>query len=508
MHETVRFVLSLSLSGSVLAVLLLAAEPFLKRKVSWSLHYLLWVVVLIRLLVPFSFEGSIMDRVFAWNHSPAAAVLQVQEAGKRDENQQPAENETAAVPSPEAERPSGSHAATPALVSLFYRYAFSVWLVGFLLALVYQLFGYYRFIRAIHASSSPATEREKNLLAQVSERSVRVRLVLNRHVGSPLLIGLLRPTIVLPAREIPEVQLRTILLHELTHLRRFDLIVKWGLTLASAVHWFNPLMYWVRHKINHVCELSCDETVVRKLDSSEREAYGHALLTAASVSPSAGGRLGAMFSSGKSMLKERLVSIMRPVERTKGVKVRSSFFLALVIFGAVALGAGSFSAEPILQPSNPPVTPPHITITHDTHPDPIENYRILTGHWAGMEVDRMTFYQVAWHSEPTLLTGLHRPKPLETFQLDFGSHPPDRVIGRMAYLTESLEQSLLPYVELPMTKQNGSVYTFRNPPASTSGISTSGRVYSITVTWGDNQCEYVFASDGKFDGAESDPGEG
>ncbi len=93
---------------------------------------------------------------------------------------------------------------------------------------------------------------------------------------------------------------------------------------------------------------------------------------------------------------------------------------------------------------------------------------------------------------------LHRPKPGEKFKLDFGAFSPDQIFVQMAYLTESTDESLLPIVDVPVSGEEG-IYEFINPPSSTSDIYTSGRCYSITATWGDNSCEFVFATDGQFD---------
>ncbi|MEL7567926.1 MAG: copper amine oxidase N-terminal domain-containing protein [Dehalobacterium sp.] len=143
--------------------------------------------------------------------------------------------------------------------------------------------------------------------------------------------------------------------------------------------------------------------------------------------------------------------------------------------------------------------PPAITITHETHSEPIGNYKILKTNWDGFSYHGPSFYYLAWHSEPTLLTGLRRPKPGEKFMIDFDEYPlPDHVSVKMAYLTDSFDESLLPVIDVPVKKADGK-YEFINPPATASNIATTGRVYSITATWGENSCAYVFAVDGKFD---------
>jgi len=123
---------------------------------------------------------------------------------------------------------------------------------------------------------------------------------------------------------------------------------------------------------------------------------------------------------------------------------------------------------------------------------------MLKTSWNGTMYDRLSFYQAAWNSESTLLTGLHRPKPGEKFKIDFEDYLPDEVSVKMAYLTDSFDESLLPIVDVPVSNVEGT-YEFVNPPASDSSITTSGRVFSISVTWDKNICEYVFATDGKFD---------
>jgi len=70
MNEAVKLLLSLSLSGSILAVLIFLVKPFIKHKLSRSIQYYIWLVVILRLLIPFSFENSIMNDVFYENKNP------------------------------------------------------------------------------------------------------------------------------------------------------------------------------------------------------------------------------------------------------------------------------------------------------------------------------------------------------------------------------------------------------------------------------------------------------
>ena len=76
MNEAINLILSLSLSGSILAVLIFAVKPFIKSKLSKSIQYYIWIVVLLRFIIPFSFEGSIMSGVFYSNSTPVQTSSQ------------------------------------------------------------------------------------------------------------------------------------------------------------------------------------------------------------------------------------------------------------------------------------------------------------------------------------------------------------------------------------------------------------------------------------------------
>jgi len=76
----------------------------------------------------------------------------------------------------------------------------------------------------------------------------QVRLEESPLVNTTLLVGALRPVIVLPCGITQEECLRDILAHELTHARRHDLLYKWFAAAVTSLHWFNPLMPLVRRR--------------------------------------------------------------------------------------------------------------------------------------------------------------------------------------------------------------------------------------------------------------------
>ena len=169
-------------------------------------------------------------------------------------------------------------------------------------------------------------------------------------MDSPLLLGVLQPTIVLPVGLTDPARLRDILAHELTHARRHDLLFKWFAAFAASVHWFNPLLPFIRREIGRACELACDEAVVRSLAPPARKQYGETLLLLAAKAPMGALPLAVTLCEEKQSLEERLVSIVKIHRRTPAALLLT-VALALAL-GGCALFSGAAVAE-IEQFQNP-----------------------------------------------------------------------------------------------------------------------------------------------------------
>ena len=79
-------------------------------------------------------------------------------------------------------------------------------------------------------------------------------------------------------REITNESMRMILLHELTHYRRGDVMVKWLSIFVNAVHWFNPLAYLLSANVSEACEVSCDMSVTKNMSEREQKLYMKTIL--------------------------------------------------------------------------------------------------------------------------------------------------------------------------------------------------------------------------------------
>ncbi len=110
-----------------------------------------------------------------------------------------------------------------------------------------------------------------------------MELYTNSLISSPILIGFFRPCIVLPTADLLDADFQYTILHELTHYKRRDMFYKWLIQFTICLHWFNPLVYVMVREVGRMCELACDEAVIKTLDAKGRQDYGNTLINAIGI---------------------------------------------------------------------------------------------------------------------------------------------------------------------------------------------------------------------------------
>ena len=106
----------------------------------------------------------------------------------------------------------------------------------------------------------------------------KIPIVTSLAAHTPMLLGIIKPVIVLPNIQLEAKELDMVLSHEMMHHKRKDLLFKLLGFVANAVHWHNPLVYILNNQLNILCELSCDEKLAAEMDAHERKFYGETIL--------------------------------------------------------------------------------------------------------------------------------------------------------------------------------------------------------------------------------------
>ncbi len=337
MNEIFKIVLSLSLSGSLLILILLLGKPFLRKYFSQRWYYYIWLIVIARLLLPFAPKNNLINSCF--NLKQPNAIMPYIENIEPYTAPIPALNgkiltSTTAVP----------HLTSNLLLPDFLAYLWLIWLGIALLLLIYKITAYQSFVKYVHAGQSQVNDIQLlDKLTQIAtQHGIKrpVELAINPMLATPMLIGLRKPTIVIPSIKQSTADFDYTVKHELIHYKRYDMIYKWLLQLTVCLHWFNPLVWLMQKEINRACELSCDEAVIYHLDIAERRAYGDALLRAMEYSGKWQTSTAAInFNDNIELLKERLRAIMRFKKKSPVITVFSMLLAALFVIGATTAGA-------------------------------------------------------------------------------------------------------------------------------------------------------------------------
>ena len=246
--------LNLSISASWLVLAVLVLRLISKRSPKW-MNVLLWGIVALRLVLPFSVESALSLIPSAETVSPAAVQFD------------PAPTITSGVSVIDnAVNPSLSEhfsAVPTASVNPLYVWteiAGWVWLIGLGAMLLYALVSYLRLRRRVSVSLP-----------------IQDHIYLCDAISSPFILGVVKPHIYLPSG-LDEVQRQNVLSHERAHLARRD---HWWKPLGFAllaVYWFNPVLWLAYALLCRDIELACDERVIRTMDESAVKTYSTVLL--------------------------------------------------------------------------------------------------------------------------------------------------------------------------------------------------------------------------------------
>ena len=340
MNVMLKIVLSLSVSGGLLILALLAGQRLWRDRLSRQWQYYIWLVVLLRLLLPFGPQASLMGRAC---QAVDRAVAQAEALPQAAPAVAAADGAAPALESVAAPAAGAAAGLLRAAARWLAAYGGWLWLAVALGLLVHKSTAYQSFLRYLRAGLTPVDDLELlNELALTAKRAgVRrpVELGVNPLVSSPLLIGFFRPCIVLPSADIPAQELRYIFLHELIHYRRQDLLYKWLVQLAVCLHWFNPLVHRMSREIARACEFSCDEAVLASSGPGSAQEYGQTLLDAMAAVGRYRETLGAVtLSENKQLLKERLKAMMNYRKKRRAARLAASALTACLVLGAAYVG--------------------------------------------------------------------------------------------------------------------------------------------------------------------------
>ncbi len=320
--------LGVSISVGIILLLLFILTPLFRKRLAPSVRRFLWVLLALRLLLPFQYAWPVelvnvpvSSVPFSMDMLPSGAFSRQQDGtGRSDMRDTP--------------EPSGQGPVWSPL-----RVLTVLWIAGALLFTLYQSIAYCHTRRALLRWAAPPEDEQMTRMLDVTAEKLALKrrpvLLVSAQSVTPLVIGFWRPVLILPHGKYTEEALPFIFRHELTHIKSGDTWVKLCLLAANAMHWYNPLVYWMRYAAALDVESACDDLILAGASFAERRAYSETILSALKTERMRGRTLTTQFYGGVHTMKKRMINILEPIKPRRGAWVAAAVIVCTILLGSL-----------------------------------------------------------------------------------------------------------------------------------------------------------------------------
>lgn len=363
-----NWIMQSTLEICILICLVLAIKCFTGNNKSSKWQYIIWLIVLAKMLLPWSPESelsvfNIVPRSTSYKYTNLISDVPQERASldAMSDTVPSASKSIEPVPAatPALSEKQESH-LSPAYSMFFiklYEWLPFIWLGGALVFLSFVVSSNFRMWRLIKNQRPLTDERILRLLEDCKSQmgvNTIIGVVLTDQVNSPALFGFIRPRLLLPEKMLEELNLseiRYVFLHELAHVKRLDIATNWLITWLQVLHWFNPLVWYAFYRMRTDRELACDSLALSKMDVDDIDRYGHTiivLLEKFSHRMRLPGLAGIL--ENKSQMKDRILMISK--FNSGSYKWRPIAIVLLILFGCVTLSGAKQQEIEKLLPEN------------------------------------------------------------------------------------------------------------------------------------------------------------
>lgn len=292
-----RLALQAGVLATLLAMAVLAINLLLRRWLSTAQMGTLWGLVLLRLLLPaapgsaWSLQNLLVgDRVEGVHSIAIPRDVAVMMSRVNNSDLQEVSFGVPVIDEAAMERPSNFELSR--VINALFDSLPIIWLLGAGGCLAWTVATHWRFARQVRRTPISDDRRLIDLWTQACQvAGVRRVPSLIEFSGAeqPAVTGLFRPLLLLPPEvaELDDEQLRMIMLHELAHIRRYDVAANWTLAAIRALHWWNPIYWLAAARFSSLREQACDAFVIERTEASRRRVYSDLLVTMAERQPAA-----------------------------------------------------------------------------------------------------------------------------------------------------------------------------------------------------------------------------
>lgn len=344
------FAISLSMLPFILLLLVSAQYTSKKYRPAWKNW--VWLFIVLRMVVPIPFtllpapiQVEVPAPVLPRLPRPAGYSVGAPSAV--------APSQGLAAPLPQV-APSCAPASQWTVLQLL---AF-IWVAGCVAVLILQLLQYFLFKRNAIRWGVPHAQIQAVTANYAAKYKVKcaVYVLISKKVHSPMVMGYTKQYLLLPHAKYTPTELKYILQHELNHIAKKHGWYKLLVLLAVSLHWFNPVVWFMRRDISRCLEISCDADVAAHCTNLELAEYGNTLLSVACCQPGGVPLLATSMGARKKAMVDRILCMVDLQNKKKGYGLAIGCVAALVLAGSLVgcvAGAGKSNDETAREPSEP-----------------------------------------------------------------------------------------------------------------------------------------------------------
>jgi len=355
-----------SLAFSILALVVLVFRHFRGEKYSRKLFRALWVIVILRMIIPFNIFGSLAviklpqneltEQIYSSSNEVLFQQNDLSETSTDIGNEIIVENPANPMLPSEIDIPeTETLVATPTTRSWSTdEILLAVWAAGMVASLSWLGLSYMKFRRDLNEKLRPVSGAISAAIQEFIGRRIQIFTIDSDE--SPMVVGVFRPILIMPKRLLVcfesgdglSAQLLAVLKHEQAHIRRRDILLKTLYLVGRAVQWFNPLAYLIRQPLNEDIELAADEAATAGMEKAERGVYCQSILEVAEMLPVHANNHSTRFTGDVKSMKKRIQSLMNTDKTRRGLSVLITILLAaLLTLGLVSCEMES--SDPVVE---------------------------------------------------------------------------------------------------------------------------------------------------------------
>ncbi|SKC42337.1 M56 family metallopeptidase [Maledivibacter halophilus] len=281
--EVFYWLIDTSIKGSLLIISILLIKLLLKNRLGARWHYSIWFLLLIRLVMPFAPQSSISvfnlfihKNIITEKYSPNQIIgwfnTEITDPNLLHNNSSTA-----------FEEPLTRYISLFMESSIHFKLVL-IWFIVVISLSIFTIIVNVKFALNIKGNSFSVNDYINGILEDCKEKmgiGINIPIIQTSYVKAPALYGFIHPKLLLPVNiesQVNKNELQYIIFHELSHLKRKDIMVFWIMTFLKIIYWFNPIILYGFYQMRQDCEISCDALALSYIDYNDSKKYGKTII--------------------------------------------------------------------------------------------------------------------------------------------------------------------------------------------------------------------------------------